>query len=35
MSKGNGEVVSVKIVPNDSGNPQGKLADAEVVFEAG
>ena len=34
MSNGNGEVVSVKIVPNDSGTPQGKLADAEVVFEA-
>ena len=35
MSKGNDEVVSVKIVPNDSGNLQRKLADAEVVFEAG
>ena len=36
MSKGNGNVVSVKILPNDSTNsPQGKLADAEVNFEAG
>ena len=36
MSKGNGNVVSVKILPNDSANaPQGKLADAEVNFEAG
>ena len=35
MSKGNGEVRSVKIVPNDRGNPPGKLADAEVIFEAG
>ena len=35
MSKGNGEVVSVRILPNDSGNPKGKLADADVIFEAG
>lgn len=35
MSKGNGEVVSVKILPNDRGTPQGKLADAEVIFGAG
>ena len=35
MSNGTGEVVSVKIVPNDSGNPKRKLADAEVIFEAG
>lgn len=36
MSKGNGNVVSVKILPNDStSSPQGKLADAEVLFEAG
>ncbi len=35
MSNGNGEVVSVKIIPNGSGSPQGKLADAEVIFEAG
>ena len=34
MSKGNGVVVSVKIVPNDRSNPPGKLADAEVIFEA-
>ena len=35
MSKGNGEVMSVTILPNTSGSPQGKLADAEVIFEAG
>ena len=35
MSKGNGEVMSVKILPNASGSPKGKLADAEVIFEAG
>ena len=35
MSEGNGEVVSVRILPNDSGNPKGKLADAEVIFGAG
>ena len=35
MSKSKGELVSVKIIPNDKGNPPGKLADAEVVFEAG
>ena len=35
MSKGHGEVVSVRILPNDSGNPKEKLADAEVIFEAG
>ena len=34
MSQGKGEVVSVRIIPNDKGNPPGKLADAEVVFEA-
>ena len=34
MSKGNGEVVSVTILPNSSGTPQGKLADAEVIFGA-
>jgi hypothetical protein len=27
--------VTVKIVPNDKGNPPGKLADAELHFEAG
>ena len=35
MSNGNGEVMTVKIVPNAKGSPQGKLADAEVIFEAG
>ena len=34
MSKQNAEVVSVRIIPNDKGNPAGKLADAEMVFEA-
>jgi hypothetical protein len=34
MSEGNGEVVSVQIIPSASGSPQGKLADAEVVFGA-
>ena len=34
MSKQNAEVVSVRIIPNDKGNPAGKLADAEVIFEA-
>jgi hypothetical protein len=34
MSDGNGSVVSVKILPNDSGTPKGKLADAEVIFGA-
>ena len=34
MSKSNGEVVSVKIIPNETGNPAGKLADAEVIFES-
>ena len=33
MSQGKGEVVSVRIIPNDKGNPPGKLADAEVIFE--
>ena len=35
MSNGNGEVMSVKIVRNEKGSPNGKLADAEVIFEAG
>jgi hypothetical protein len=26
--------VSVKIIPNEKGSPPGKLADAEVIFEA-
>ena len=34
MSKSKGELVSVKIIPNGQGNPPGKLADAEVIFEA-
>ena len=34
MSKSKGELVSVKIIPNEQGNPPGKLADAEVIFEA-
>lgn len=34
MSKGNGVVVSVKIVPTVGEHPPGKLADAEVIFEA-
>jgi hypothetical protein len=35
MSKTTGDLVSVKIIPNEQGNPPGKLADAEVIFEAG
>ena len=34
MSKSKSELVSVKIIPNEQGNPAGKLADAEVIFEA-
>ena len=34
MSKKSAEVVSVRILPNTTGNPPGKLADAEVIFEA-
>ena len=34
MSRGRTDVMSVKIIPNDKGNPPGKLADAEVIFEA-
>ena len=34
MSKKSAEIVSVKIVPNATGSPVGKLADAELVFEA-
>jgi hypothetical protein len=34
MSKSNGVLVSVKIIPNEQATPAGKLADAEVVFEA-
>jgi hypothetical protein len=34
MSSTKGELVSVKIIPNEGGKPSGKLADAEVIFEA-
>lgn len=34
MSKSTDELVSVTIIPNEQGHPPGKLADAEVVFEA-
>jgi hypothetical protein len=34
MSKHTGEVVSVRIIPNEQGKPPGKLANAEVIFEA-
>jgi hypothetical protein len=34
MSKQTGDLVSVKIIPNEKGSPPGKLADAEVIFEA-
>jgi hypothetical protein len=34
MSTHTGTVVSVKIIPNEKGSPPGKLADAEVIFEA-
>ena len=34
MSNQNAEVVSVRILPNTEGKPTGKLADAEVIFEA-
>jgi hypothetical protein len=33
MSKVTGELVSVKIIPNEQGTPAGKLADSEVIFE--
>jgi hypothetical protein len=34
MTKGKTELVSVRVVPNTSNNPPGKLADAEVTFGA-
>src|ERR1700746_4056933 len=34
MSEHTGDLVPVKIIPNDKGSPAGKLADAEVIFEA-
>lgn len=33
MFKSNGEVVSVRIIPNEKGNPPGKLAEVEVIFD--
>jgi hypothetical protein len=32
MSNISAEIVSVRITPNEKGNPQGKLADAELIF---
>jgi hypothetical protein len=29
------EAVTIKIVKNDKGNPPGKLADAELLFDSG
>ena len=34
MAKSTGDLVSVKIIRNVQGTPAGKLADAEVIFEA-
>jgi hypothetical protein len=34
VSKSEGALVSMQIMPNEQGTPAGKLADAEVVFEA-
>ncbi len=34
MSKQKEELMSVKILPNTTSNPPGKLADVEVVFGA-
>jgi hypothetical protein len=34
MTKGKTELVSVRVVPNTSNHPPGKLADAELTFEA-
>ena len=34
MSNQNAGIVSVRIIPNTEGKPPGKLADAEVMFEA-
>ncbi len=34
MSNDNTAMVSVKILPNETSHPAGKLADAEVIFEA-
>ena len=35
MSTQKTELMSVRILPNTSSTPAGKLADAEVIFEAG
>jgi hypothetical protein len=35
VAKEKGSVVSVKIVRTEQGAPPGKLADAELIFEAG
>ena len=35
MSNQKTELMSVRILPNTSSTPAGKLADAEVIFEAG
>ena len=34
MPKSTGDNVSVTIIPNEQGTPPGKLAEAEVIFEA-
>jgi len=34
MSKQQSDLVSVNIIPNERGNPPGKLADAEVIFDS-
>ena len=34
MSKHTGELVSVRIIPTEQGNPPGTPADAEVIVEA-
>ncbi len=34
MSKQKTELMSVRILPNTTSTPAGKLADAEVIFEA-
>ena len=34
MSEGTSALVSVRILSNATGNPAGKLADAEVIFGA-
>jgi hypothetical protein len=34
MSGGDNVPVSVRVIPNTTGNPPGKLADAKVIFGA-